>query len=304
MVEHLRVILKKAVIEEEEVRQLPQEQLLQYKTTDEEVLYLNKDHLMKEEIQLLDLFLTAIHTTSNAETNEQQYWKELTISGRVTSSPPLLNRSAFRFSHFIIDGELHDEINFIEALHSLFPRKITVVLVTRTEGFVVEYMTDEDEEHVGESLIEAIMSDFYVKIAFFQGSMFTNVEEAKSIYDWEKNAFSLARRVLPNLSFVQKEQLIPFLLSSDTSEMTINMLLQIIDFLRDDKELLKTIKVFMESNLNTTLAAKKLFMHRNSLQYRIDKFIEKTGIDIKQFQQAASLYFLISLDESMKHQLK
>ncbi len=300
MIDQLKVILKKAIIEEDAITQIPIDELLQYRTNTNEVLYLSRERLLTEEIQLLNVFLTPLHKEERTGSDEQQYWRELTQIGTIPSRPLPYDSSAFRFSHFVINGVLHDESSFIEALHSLFQRKITVVLVTASEGFVVEYMTKEDEEHIGESLIEAIMSDFYVKISFFQGSVFSTVEEAKQVYEWENNAFALARRVLPNLAFIQKEQLIPYLLSSDTSEMTKNMLLQIISFLRDDKELLKTIKVFMESNLNTTLAAKKLFMHRNSLQYRIDKFIEKTGIDIKQFQQAASLYFLIALDESMK----
>jgi DNA-binding PucR family transcriptional regulator len=37
--------------------------------------------------------------------------------------------------------------------------------------------------------------------------------------------------------------------------------------------------------LNASLTAKRLFIHRNSLQYRIDKFIERTGIDIRQLKK-------------------
>jgi DNA-binding PucR family transcriptional regulator len=42
-------------------------------------------------------------------------------------------------------------------------------------------------------------------------------------------------------------------------------------------------------------------MHRNSLQYRIDKFIEKTGIDIKHFKGAVAVYLAILLQQYADH---
>nr|MDH3110555.1 helix-turn-helix domain-containing protein [Bacillus altitudinis] len=42
-------------------------------------------------------------------------------------------------------------------------------------------------------------------------------------------------------------------------------------------------------------AAKALYVHRNSLQYRIDKFIERTGLDIRHFQEASAAYFMMNL---------
>ncbi|MDM5197669.1 helix-turn-helix domain-containing protein [Fictibacillus enclensis] len=62
------------------------------------------------------------------------------------------------------------------------------------------------------------------------------------------------------------------------------------DELFKDRDLIHSIKIFLECNMNLSMAAKKLYIHRNSLQYRVDKFIEKTGIDVKQFKQAVAVY--------------
>lgn len=63
--------------------------------------------------------------------------------------------------------------------------------------------------------------------------------------------------------------------------------------LTNDQDLLHSIKVFILSNQNVTTAAKKLHLHRNSLQYRLDKFIDKTGIDVRQFSGAMAVYLAI-----------
>lgn len=60
-----------------------------------------------------------------------------------------------------------------------------------------------------------------------------------------------------------------------------------------DNEFITMMEVFFKSNLNVSVAAKKLYMHRNSLQYRIDKFYEKTGIDVRIFHQALTVYLAI-----------
>ncbi|NQD69024.1 PucR family transcriptional regulator, partial [Bacillus haikouensis] len=66
----------------------------------------------------------------------------------------------------------------------------------------------------------------------------------------------------------------------------------------EDTELIHTVKAFLENQSNISQTAKKLFMHRNSVQYRIDKFIEKTSIDIKSFQGALLAYLALLAFES------
>lgn len=295
MIEQLKVILKEAIIQEGNIGQ--HNQFLQYKTSNDEILSLSKEALTDEQIKLLNLFLTPLQKEAMNETPAEYFWKMLTSTGDLIEPSPF-SPSTYRFIHFYINGALQDETEFAQALQGLFQREVTLVWNKVNEGFIVEYIANEDDEHEVDSLVEAIMTDFYVKVSIFQGSTFTNFLDAKKIFDWEKTAFSLGRKALPKLAVIRKEQLIPFLLTHEASEITKKMLLQTIGLLQEDKELLKTIKVFFESNLNTTLAAKTLFMHRNSLQYRIDKFIEKTGIDIKQFQQAAATYMLIALNDT------
>ena len=53
---------------------------------------------------------------------------------------------------------------------------------------------------------------------------------------------------------------------------------------RLEKSLIETCLAMADANMNLSIAAKKLYMHRNSLHYRIDKIIEETGINIKTFK--------------------
>ncbi len=53
-----------------------------------------------------------------------------------------------------------------------------------------------------------------------------------------------------------------------------------------DEETLHTIHVFLESGLSIAECARKLYLHRNTLIYRLDKIQKLTGLDIRKFNDA------------------
>lgn len=57
-----------------------------------------------------------------------------------------------------------------------------------------------------------------------------------------------------------------------------------------DKELLNTAISYINNNMNASLAAKSLYIHRNTFNYRLNKFIEETSLDIRNYNN--SLYLL------------
>ncbi len=68
-------------------------------------------------------------------------------------------------------------------------------------------------------------------------------------------------------------------------------------FLRNytnNQDMKNTIKVYLESNQNMSLASKKLYIHRNTLIQRIDKFVNETGFDIKTFVSGYVIYYFLT----------
>ena len=53
-----------------------------------------------------------------------------------------------------------------------------------------------------------------------------------------------------------------------------------------DQETLFTINKFFENNLNVSETARKLFVHRNTLVYRLEKIKKLTGLDLREFDHA------------------
>ncbi|WP_199621584.1 PucR family transcriptional regulator [Paenibacillus alkalitolerans] len=53
-----------------------------------------------------------------------------------------------------------------------------------------------------------------------------------------------------------------------------------------DAELITTLDTFFSENCNVSDTAKKLYIHRNTLLYRLDKFKQETGLDVRDFDHA------------------
>ncbi|KFZ27523.1 MAG: carbohydrate diacid transcriptional activator CdaR [Candidatus Izimaplasma bacterium HR2] len=69
---------------------------------------------------------------------------------------------------------------------------------------------------------------------------------------------------------------------------------KILDYINKNvnSEVVHTVLEFIENNMNSSSTSKKLYMHRNTLNYRIDNFIETTKINVKTFKGANAVYLL------------
>ncbi len=68
----------------------------------------------------------------------------------------------------------------------------------------------------------------------------------------------------------------------------------------DDDEMLGTAEAFLESSLNVSETSRNLYMHRNTLLYRLDKIEKATGLNIRQFSDAVSFRVLTALHKLLK----
>ena len=59
-----------------------------------------------------------------------------------------------------------------------------------------------------------------------------------------------------------------------------------IQLILHDRALMQTVSAFFNNNLNTSVTSDKTFMHRNTLNYRLEKVKRYTGLNLKLFEHA------------------
>lgn len=158
---------------------------------------------------------------------------------------------------------------------------------------------DDIEEQV-KGLRDAIYSNLYIK-CYISYSKIKNIKEIKEKVDKTFENIDLAMRY--NLSadiYEERSLILENIVDNIDNKIKEDIIINFAyGFSRLDGEMSKTIDVFLKSGLNITDAAKKLYIHRNTLVYRLDKIQKYTGYDIRNFNEAMffKIAFLISLNK-------
>ena len=68
-----------------------------------------------------------------------------------------------------------------------------------------------------------------------------------------------------------------------------------------DDETLMTINKFFENNLNVSETSRQLYVHRNTLVYRIEKIQKSMGLDLRNFDDALTFKIALMVVNYMKY---
>jgi sugar diacid utilization regulator len=264
----------------------------------DEFLGIPASDITPEEIELLRCLFIELTNDKRLlnETPLSNEWFEFLYKKGQT---PSHTENEYRVIQFTMSNQA--DLNLMkEAFKHLLPLHTVLVLLDENKGLIVEEKNDLnlDEEQLL-SISHVIESDFFVSMSFFIGQFQPVNRDFIKSFQYESEMFSFSDTnhrsnyiqsvvtVLP--SFMMKH------LPMEWKEQIFSKTTQVFT---EDTELIHTVRAFLENQSNISQTAKKLFMHRNSVQYRIDKFIEKTTIDIKTFQGALLAYLAVLEFES------
>ena len=63
------------------------------------------------------------------------------------------------------------------------------------------------------------------------------------------------------------------------------------------EEMLYTIEMFFKKDLNLSDTARQLYIHRNTLVYRLDKVQRQVGLDLRKFEDAVTFKMLLEMSK-------
>lgn len=265
-----------------------------YVEIDNQYIGIPLSELSEAEKELLKTLFPKYHEIQKLNTSEaSKKWFEY-LYGTGNDYPVNEPNAEYRIIQFSItqykaDFESED---WMEAIKALFPHEITIIFTSQNNGAIIEkkhnYLLTLDELYTS---IHALESDFYFKIHFFIGQFKALTNELKSLFQFEQILYSFAKKEMGKDRVFTLEKVFPLYLLKNIPSQTRRIgFSTIYDIFQDDPELRRLIKLYLENQTNASLTAKQLFLHRNSLQYRIDKFTEKTGFDLKSFATSVIVY--------------
>jgi len=197
---------------------------------------------------------------------------------------------------FLVRQLIHSDVSTVDVLSSLFPDRGQdfVLSINESDIAVVKQITPETDseelEKIAQTMEDTLKNELFLRSVIGFGTVAEHLrnladsyKEAQTaidvgkVFDTEKTIINYENLGIGRLIYQLPTTLCEIFLSEVFKKNSIDSL---------DHETLFTINKFFENNLNVSETSRKLFVHRNTLVYRLEKIKKLTGLDLRQFDHA------------------
>ncbi len=199
--------------------------------------------------------------------------------------------------------------NTFEIVQSLFPNKNKDFIVTLDElntVLVKELKPDnnDDLEKTASMIIDALNSEAMVKAYIGLGGVFENMSDLTRSFSEAQTALTIGEIFYGSKYIINYNRLglgrLVYQLPAETCRLFLDEVFKDVDDELLDDDTLLTINKLFENNLHVSETARQLYLHRNTLVYRLDKIQKTTGLDLKNFDDAVVFRIGLLIREYLK----
>ena len=186
-----------------------------------------------------------------------------------------------------------------QTLREIFAEEDSVVLEMDSEEIAVvsASIPDSDIPEIAGALRETFLNDFNTDVHIGIGEPVANLVGISSSRRTAREAITIGRRLSYEGGTWQYSRMLPEILLASLPEDIIikhsELIMRIQHTIDDETQGL--LDELFKQNLNISQTAKELFMHRNTLIYRLDKIRKSAGLDATCFDDAVTLRLIIAL---------
>ena len=204
---------------------------------------------------------------------------------------------------YLVETKVESETIAKELLRSLFSQHNGDYVTSVDERNIVlikSLRKDDTEEEIGQTaktIVDMLNAEAMLSVKVSYGTVVNELKEVSKSYKEAKMALDVGKIFYIEKSVIGYEKLgigrLIYQLPVSLCRMFMNEIFG--DNIPDklDEETQITIHKFFENSLNVSETARQLYIHRNTLVYRIEKLEKETGLDIRNFDDA--LTFKIAL---------
>ena len=197
---------------------------------------------------------------------------------------------------FLVRQLERSDVAALEVIQNLFPdrQRDFVLSVSETDIVVIKELVREDRPEdvtmVAEDIEAAVRSELLVKTVIGIGTTAHHLRELADRYKEAQVAIEVGKVFDTEKSIINYENLgigrIIYQLPTTLCEMFLSEVFKKNPIEALDQDTLETINKFFENNLNVSETSRKLYVHRNTLVYRLEKIKKITGLDLREFDHA------------------
>ena len=196
-----------------------------------------------------------------------------------------------------------NDVSAYDVIQNLFPDKQKDFVFNISESDIVLIkeikagIDSKDLEKLARSIVDTLSSEFYTKAIVGIGTSVVGLKELARSFKEAQVALEVGKVFDTDQSIVSYDNLgiarLIYQLPTTLCETFLKEVFKTGSIDSLDHETLFTIHKFFENNLNVSETSRKLFVHRNTLVYRLEKIKKLTGLDLREFDHA--IIFKIAL---------
>lgn len=212
---------------------------------------------------------------------------------------------------YLVETRDEKDAMTLEAVRSIFAPKSQDVITAVDEKniVVVKEVGPQDTyaslDKIAQMLVDMLNTENLTKIRVSYGTIVNQLKDLSKSYKEAKMAMDVGR------IFYQEKTVVPYH-TLGIGRLIYQLPLPLCEmFMHEvfgehtpdtfDEETLTTIQKFFENSLNVSETARQLFVHRNTLVYRLEKLQKTTGLDIRVFEDALTFQIALMVAEYMKY---
>ena len=171
-----------------------------------------------------------------------------------------------------------------------------VINISEQDVVIVREVTSEvdvkDMEDYARVIIDTAQAKYGLKAMVGISSVVDNLKDLARAYKEARIAFEVGKVFDIEKTVISYENLgigrLIYQLPTTLCEMFLSEVFKKGSLESLDRETLMTVQSFFENNLNVSETSRKLFVHRNTLVYRLEKIRKLSGLDLREFDHAVT----------------
>lgn len=212
---------------------------------------------------------------------------------------------------FLIETKNEKDTNALETMRSLFSTKTKDFITAVDEKNIILVRevkpgeTYEDLEKTANTILDMLNTEAMSKVHIAFGTIVGEIKDVSRSYKEAKMALDVGKIFYSSKNVVAYSNLgigrLIYQLPLPLCRMFIKEIFDGKNPDEFDEETLTTINKFFENSLNVSETSRQLYIHRNTLVYRLDKLQKSTGLDLRVFEDAITFKIALMVVKYMKY---
>lgn len=214
---------------------------------------------------------------------------------------------------YLIETRNEKDTNSLETLRSIFAAnsksKDFITAVDEKNIILVKHLKDDhtydDVNKTAKVILDMLNTEVMTQVRVAYGTIVEEIKDVSRSYKEAKMALDVGKIFYSEDNIVGYNSLgigrLIYQLPISLCKMFIREIFEGRSPDEFDDETLVTINKFFENNLNVSETSRQLYIHRNTLVYRLDKLQKSTGLDLRVFDDAITFKIALMVVQYMKY---